>query len=99
MYVLHRGAEDDLLEAARFYRDEGGVNLANRFLDEFERVMALLTEFPNIGRPAGASRRVHPLQNFPTQSSTGRPPARFAFSWYVPIFESQGMAKGGASDG
>ena len=65
MYVLHRGAEEDLLEAALFYRDEGGVNLANRFLDEFERVMALLTEFPNIGRPAGDSRRVHPLQNFP----------------------------------
>jgi len=65
MYVLHRGAEDDLLEAARFYRDEGGVNLANRFLDEFERAVNLLTEFPNIGRPAGASRRVHPLQNFP----------------------------------
>jgi len=39
MYVLHRGAEDDLLEAARFYRDAGGVNLANRFLDEFERMM------------------------------------------------------------
>jgi plasmid stabilization system protein ParE len=65
MYVLHRGAEDDLLEAARFYRDEGGANLANRFLDEFERVMNLLTEFPNIGRPAGASRRVYPLRNFP----------------------------------
>ena len=65
MYVLHRGAEDDLLEAAQFYRDEGGANLANRFLDEFERLLALLTEFLNIDRPAGDSRRVHPLQNFP----------------------------------
>jgi len=72
-YVLHRGAEDDLLEAARFYRDEGGVNLAHRFLDEFERAMGLLTEFPNIGRPAGDSRRVHSLRNFPYSVATDIP--------------------------
>lgn len=34
-YSLHRGAELDLLEAAKFYRREGGAKLANRFLDEF----------------------------------------------------------------
>jgi plasmid stabilization system protein ParE len=73
MYVLHRGAEDDLLEAARFYRDEGVVKLAHRFLDEFERVMELLTEFPNIGRPAGDSRRVHPLRSFPHSVATDIP--------------------------
>ena len=64
-YSLHRGAELDLLEAARFYRREGGVKLANRFLDEFERVAHLLMQFPDIGTPAGQPRRVHPLQNFP----------------------------------
>ena len=37
-FSLHRGAELDLFEAARFYRQEGGAKLANRFLDEFERV-------------------------------------------------------------
>ena len=31
-YSLHRGAELDLLEAARFYRREGGEKLAERFL-------------------------------------------------------------------
>ncbi len=64
-YSLHRGAEVDLLEAARFYRQEGGAKLANRFLNEFERVAKLLVEFPGIGTPADDLRRVHPLQDFP----------------------------------
>jgi plasmid stabilization system protein ParE len=64
-YSLHRGAETDLLDAARFYRREGGAKLANRFLDEFERVAKLLIEFPGIGTPAEDLRRVHPLQDFP----------------------------------
>lgn len=62
---LHRGAEQDLLHAARFYRDEGGAKLAQRFLVEFERVVALLQEFPGIGSPTDGGRRVHPLQGFP----------------------------------
>jgi len=64
-YSLHREAELDLLEAARFYRREGGVKLANRFLDEFDRVARLLVRFPSIGTPADDLRRVHPLQDFP----------------------------------
>lgn len=64
-YSLHRGAELDLLEAAQFYRREGGVMLANRFLSEFERVVELLLEYPGIGTPADELRRVHPLHEFP----------------------------------
>lgn len=64
-YSIHRGAELDLLEAARFYRHEGGAKLANRFLNEFERVAKLLVEFPGIGTPADDLRRVHPLRDFP----------------------------------
>jgi len=64
-YSLHRGAEIDLLEAARFYKKEGGAKLADRFLKEFERVADLLVEFPDIGTPTDDGRRVHPLQNFP----------------------------------
>jgi plasmid stabilization system protein ParE len=64
-YSLHRGAELDLLEAARFYRREGGAKLADRFLKEFERVVDLLVRFPGIGTPADEVRRVHPLQDFP----------------------------------
>ena len=64
-YRLHRGAERDLLEAATFYRREGGARLASRFLDEVERVAKLLVEFPGVGTPADDHRRVHPLQDFP----------------------------------
>ena len=64
-FTLHRGAELDPLEAARFYRQEGGPRLASRFLDEFERVMQLLIEFPGLGTPTDGLRRVHPLQDFP----------------------------------
>ena len=64
-YSLHRGAELDLLEAARFYRREGGAKLANRFLTEFERVAKLLVEFPGLGTPADELRRIPPLNVFP----------------------------------
>lgn len=64
-YTLHRAAEQDLLEAATFYRLEGGARLANRFLDEFERVAQLLVAFPGIGSPIDALRRAHPLRDFP----------------------------------
>jgi plasmid stabilization system protein ParE len=62
---LHRGAEQDLTEAFRFYRREGGNGLARRFLDEFERVITLLNEFPDIGKPTGEDRRSFPLTGFP----------------------------------
>lgn len=64
-YSLHRGAELDLLEAARFYRQEGGPKLARRFLDEFDRVMKLLIEFPGLGTSADELRRVQLLHDFP----------------------------------
>ena len=64
-YSLHRGAELDLLEAARFYQKEGGSKLADRFLREFERVADLLVRYPGIGTPTDEVRRIHPLQDFP----------------------------------
>ncbi len=64
-FSLHRGAELDLLEAAQFYRREGGAKLASRFLDEFTRVAELLVQYPGLGTPADEFRRVHPLHDFP----------------------------------
>lgn len=64
-HSLHRGAEQDLTEAFRFYRREGGNGLANRFLNEFERVVALLEEFPEIGTPTSDDRRLFPFRGFP----------------------------------
>lgn len=62
---LHRLAADDLALAARFYRREGGVALARRFLDEFERVARLLEQFPDIGTPTAEGRRSFPFASFP----------------------------------
>lgn len=64
-YQIHRGAAADLAQAGRFYKDEGGVALAMRFLKEFERVVALLQDHPDIGTPTSGERRVFPLAVFP----------------------------------
>ena len=64
-YTLHRGAEHDLAEAARFYRREGSRALAARFLDEFQRIADLLVEHPGIGTPTEDQRRWFPLSGFP----------------------------------
>jgi len=64
-YALHRGAEQDLAEAFRFLRREAGVGIARRFLEEFERVMNLLEQFPDIGKLTSENRRSLPLTGFP----------------------------------
>jgi plasmid stabilization system protein ParE len=64
-YSLHRGAEQDLLEAAHFYKREAGARVANRLLLEFERVVELLIEFPYIGTPVDDARRVFHFTGFP----------------------------------
>ena len=45
--TLHRDAEHDLGNAARFYRIEAGRAVAERFLAEFERISVLLEANPN----------------------------------------------------
>ena len=44
-YWLHPGAQDDLREAAEFYREKAGVALSQSLLQEFEHSVGLL---PNI---------------------------------------------------
>lgn len=86
-YSLHRGAEADLLEAARFYRREGGAKLADRFLREFERVAELLVRFPELGTPVDDLRRHHPLETFPYSVIYDRARAISACSWFEVRFE------------
>ena len=64
-WTLHRGAELDLAEAARFYRREGGRAVAARFLDEFQRIAELLVKHPDIGTLTEGERRAFPLTGFP----------------------------------
>ena len=64
-YSLHRSAEWDLTEAFRFYKTEAGRGVAGRFLREFERVMMILEEFPDLGTPTNEERRTYPLSGSP----------------------------------
>lgn len=64
-YSLHPGAERDVSDALDFYTEQAGLQVAKRFLAEFERVAELLTRYPDVGTPAAKGRRVFPLQVFP----------------------------------
>ena len=64
-YSLHPGAEQDIAAALDFYTEQAGLLLAQRFLDEFERVARLLVTHPGFGTPTTEGRRVFPLRIFP----------------------------------
>lgn len=64
-YTLHPGAERDLAQAARFYRREAGRGVAARFVNEFERIAALLVADSGLGTPIDGDRRWFPLHGFP----------------------------------
>jgi plasmid stabilization system protein ParE len=64
-YTLHPLAAQDIADAARFYRREGGRAVAARFLDEFDRAARLLGAEPGLGTPTDAARRWFPLHGFP----------------------------------
>jgi plasmid stabilization system protein ParE len=62
---LHPSAQRDLDTIFEHYGQEGGMALALRFVDEFERVARLLVSQPGLGVPCGGDRRVHGLRTFP----------------------------------
>lgn len=64
-YTLHPEAESDITAALDFYSEHAGHSVAERFLDEFERVAKLLAEYPDLGTPASRGRKTFPLSVFP----------------------------------
>ena len=64
-YLLHPSAEKDIADALDFYTEQAGLLVAQRFLDEFERVAGLLVTHPGFGTPTTKGRRVFPLRVFP----------------------------------
>ena len=64
-FSLDPQAEKELEEACTYYREQGGNQLANAFLAEFERVAVLLCVNTGFGTPAGGKRRSYPLRRFP----------------------------------
>lgn len=64
-FSLHPGAEQDIADALDFYVEQAGLPVAQRFLDEFERVATLLVTHPGFGTPTTKGRRVFRLRTFP----------------------------------
>ena len=64
-YSLHPGAEHDIANALDFYKEQAGLVVAERFLEEFERIAKLLVEHPSLGTPTTRGRRTFPLKVFP----------------------------------
>lgn len=65
IYTLHPGAEQDIAHALDFYREQAGLVVAERFLEEFEHATKLLLEHPDLGMLSTKGRRTFPLKIFP----------------------------------
>lgn len=76
---LRKIAKRDMREALTWYRQRD-PELANRFLDEVYKVLALLEEFPNVGGPVfgvnDATTPQFPVDTFPYQVVFKRFPDR-----------------------
>jgi len=57
-------AQTELTDAAAFY-DRERPGLGDRFIEEFERVVALLNDNPELGRAIGDNRRSIVFDRFP----------------------------------
>lgn len=64
-FSFHPEAERDIAEATDFYAGQAGRAVAERFLDEVERAIRLLLEYPDLGVPLARDRRMFPLNIFP----------------------------------
>ena len=62
---LHEEAEAELGDATIYYAEHASKQIANAFLEEFARVIALLEINQCIGTPKAAGIRVYPFRRFP----------------------------------
>jgi len=63
--TIHPLAGDELLGSIEFYKENGGPDIARAFLVEFERVVGLIREYPDIGTSwKKTARRLH-FRTFP----------------------------------
>jgi toxin ParE1/3/4 len=64
-YWLHPEAQEDLREAAEFYREQAGATLSRSFLAEFERSVGLLVLHPGLGAVWRHGKRRLVARRFP----------------------------------
>lgn len=62
---IHPEAENEAAEAAEWYAQNASRKIAQAFLEEFERALDFLVEFPDTGTRHAHGLRVHPLKRFP----------------------------------
>lgn len=65
-YSLHPEAEEDLRDAAEFYRERAGNSLSQSLLAEFEQSVNILLHHPGLGSPwRGRGQRRYLMKRFP----------------------------------
>lgn len=64
-FGLHPEAQEDLREAAEFYREQAGNALSQAFLAEFERSVRLILQYPGVGAIWRHERRRLVARRFP----------------------------------
>jgi plasmid stabilization system protein ParE len=64
-YTLHQEAEADLDSIVDRYLMNFGRAAAERFLQEYQRVVGIIVENPGMGTPASRGRRRYPLKVVP----------------------------------
>ena len=64
-YSLHPEAEDDLREAAEFYRERAGNSLSQSLFAEFERSVDMLLQHPGLGALWRLGKRRYVVKHFP----------------------------------
>lgn len=64
-YWLHEEAEAELGDAAVYYAEHASRSIAEAFLEEFERVAALLGTNQLLGTRKEEGMRVYPFRRFP----------------------------------
>ena len=61
----HPLAEEELVDGAVYYAKQANAALGEDFIGEFERSIALLRQYPNIGSPWRGGLKRLPMRRFP----------------------------------
>jgi plasmid stabilization system protein ParE len=77
-YWLHPWAEEDLRDAAEFYRNRAGNSLSQSLLSDFEQSVNILLRHPHLGSLWRNDKRRYLMKHFPTRLSTQFPAIKFA---------------------
>jgi len=68
-FYFHPEAERDIAEAMDFYAGQAGLAVAGRFLDEVERAIRLLVEYPDLGMPIAKGSKCRKWDSHPDRSA------------------------------